>query len=221
MSHLRAAAAIAVALCLAAVPAASAHEGNPSFRSTIRAIEPPASGVTAEIVNYDDSITLRNASGRTVAVEGYEGEPYVRIAADGTVAVNHNAPTYFLNEDRFAEGVDVPKSAGADAPPDWQTVDRTGRYVWHDHRIHWMSRSTPPQVEDDSERTKVFDWKVPLTVGDEQTTIAGSLIWVGEPASGFPIGAAVALGVVLLAGAASVVIVRRRRHGEHTEREAW
>jgi hypothetical protein len=220
VSHLRAAAAIAVALCLAA-PAASAHEGNPNFRSTIRAIEPPARGVTAEIVNYDDSIALRNTSGRTVVVEGYEGEPYVRISPDGTVAVNHDAPTYFLNEDRFAEGVEVPKRAGADAPPDWQVVDRTGRYVWHDHRIHWMSRSTPPQVKDESERTTVLDWKVPLTVGGERTTIAGSLIWVGEPASEFPLGAAVALGVVLLGGAAFVVIVRRRRRGERPEREAW
>jgi len=220
VSHLRAAAAIAVALCIAA-PAASAHEGNPSFRSTIRAIKPSANGVIAEIVNYDDSIMLRNESGRTVIVEGYEGEPYVRIAGDGTVAVNHDAPTYFLNEDRFAEGVEVPKGSGADAPPDWQVEDRTGRYAWHDHRIHWMSRSTPPQVEDEAERTKVFDWKVPLTVGGDETTIAGSLVWVGEPASDFPLPAAIALGVALLGGGAFVLVVRRRRRGAGAEREAW
>ena len=94
-------------------PVAVAHQGNPNFRSEVRDIAPALDGVQATVVNYDDSIELRNRSGRTVVVEGYRGEPYVRIAADGTVSVNRRSPTYYLNDDRFAEGVEVP--AGRDA----------------------------------------------------------------------------------------------------------
>ena len=151
-------------------------------------------------------------------VEGYRGEPYVRIAADGTVAVNHRSPTYYLNDDRFAEGVEVPAGATPKATPDWREVDRTGRYAWHDHRIHWMAHTVPPQVKDEGRRTKVFDWKVPLTVGGRPATIHGRLIWVGEQGGGFPLGAGIALGGAVAgadsswswsSGAAAVAPVRR------------
>lgn len=218
MFRLRGAATVVVALCVAP-PAALAHQGNPNFSSAVRAITPSVSGIDAQVVNYDDSLELRNRSGRTVVVRGYRGEPYVRIAGDGTVAVNRRAPTYYLNEDRFAEGVDVPRSARPGAAPDWHVEDGTGRYAWHDHRIHWMSRTTPPQVEDEHRRAKVFDWKVPIEVGGRPATIAGDLTWVGKPSSGFPVAAALSLAAVTLGGLALIALVRRRRDGGTGE--AW
>ena len=50
-------------------------------------------------------------------------------------------------------------------PPKWQAVSRDGTYRWFDHRIHSMEKGTPPQVKDESMRTKIFDWDVPMTVG--------------------------------------------------------
>ena len=87
---------------------------------------PPWMVCRRAVVNYDDSIELRNRSGRTVVVEGYRGEPYVRIAADGTVAVNHRSPTFYLNDDRFAEGVEVPPRRDAQGHTGLAEVDRTG-----------------------------------------------------------------------------------------------
>jgi hypothetical protein len=41
-----------------------------------------------------------------------------------------------------------------------------GRYDWHDHRIHWMSKTPPERVrEDGSARVEVFRWKLPLSAG--------------------------------------------------------
>lgn len=215
-----------VAVALGAVaPLALAHEGNPNFRSEVRSLTPAVGGVGVQVVNYDDSLELQNRSGRTVVVEGYRGEPYVRISGDGTVAINHRSPTYYLNDDRFAEGVTVPADATPKATPDWHPVDRTGRYAWHDHRIHWMAHTLPPQVTDESRRTKVFDWRVPIRVGAQPAKVSGSLTWVGKPGGGFPLAAAVSLAAVALVGLVLVVMVRRRRRRRPTTvaaaKEAW
>jgi hypothetical protein len=213
---------VAVAVSGLFAPVAGAHQGNPNFRSQVRAIRPAVGGIDVQVLNFDDSLELHNDSGRTVIVRGYRGEPYVRIAADGTVAVNHNSPSYYLNDDRFAEGVTVPASATPTAAPDWQQVDKTGRYAWHDHRIHWMARSVPPQVKDQHQRTKVFDWKVPLAVGGKPGAIDGSLVWVGKHDDGAPIAAIVAIILVVLAGPVFVAVVRRRRRAAASApTEAW
>jgi hypothetical protein len=215
------AALVAVAVSGVVAPVAFAHQGNPNFRSEVRAVRPAVPGVEVQVLNFDDSLQLNNDSGRTVVVRGYRGEPYVRIAADGTVAVNHNSPSYYLNDDRFAQGVTVPPSATPTATPDWQTVDKTGRFAWHDHRIHWMARSVPPQVKHEDQRTKVFDWKVPLAVGGKPAAITGSLVWVGKQGGGFSVGAVIFLVVLVVAGAVFVVVVRRRRAGTTATTEAW
>jgi hypothetical protein len=204
-------AAIALSLAVAVVPIAQAHQGNPNFRSTVRAVRPAVEGVDAQVVNFDDSIELRNRTGQTLIVKGYRGEPYVRITADGAVSVNRRSPSRYLNDDRFTEGVEIPAEADSKAAPVWEPVDRTGTYRWHDHRIHWMARSLPPQVKDEGKRTKVFDWRVPIAVGGRPAAIAGTLTWVGKQGGGFPLAAAIAFVVIVLAGLMLVLVVRRRR----------
>ena len=78
------------------------------------ASSPPIDGLEVEVLNFDDSLRLRNETGETVVVEGYEGEPYVRISPDGTVEINQDSPTFYLNQDRFAEA-EVPASADPEA----------------------------------------------------------------------------------------------------------
>jgi hypothetical protein len=214
----------ALAAFAAAAPQAAAHQGNPNFRSTVTSIAPAAEGVEAEVVNLDDRLVL-TAGGRTIEIEGYDGEPYVRILPDGTVQVNTRSPAYYLNEDRFAE-VDVPPDADADAQPEWKTVSSSGRFEWHDHRIHWMARTTPPQVKDEGERTKVFDWTVPVRIDGEAASISGELVWVPDE-GGFPLAAAISIAVIAALAIGLVLFVRRRRRrdggpGEGSgAKEAW
>ena len=213
---------VAIQAVAAAAPA-YAHQGDPNFRSTVTAISPPAAGVEAEVANLDDRLVLTSNGGHTVEIEGYEGEPYARILPDGTVQLNTLSPAYYLNEDRFAEA-DVPETADAEAPPRWETVSSSGRLEFHDHRIHWMAQGTPPQVTDEGERTKVFDWTVPIAVDGEPASVEGELFWVPDD-SGFPVAAIVGLAAFALASIALVVFVRRRRSRSGADgdggKEAW
>jgi hypothetical protein len=203
--------AAAIIALAALIPAASAfaHAGNPDYESVVRAVRPAIPGFSVEVLSGDDRLAVVNHGASTVTIEGYNREPYVRLAPDGTVAVNLHSPAYYLNQDRFA-GAKVPAAANPKAAPDWQVVEKTGRYEFHDHRMHWMARDVPSQVKDRSARTKVFDWKVPVSGGATKGAIDGELFWRGS-SGGPPVGAFVGLGAILLVGGASAVVVRRRR----------
>jgi MYXO-CTERM domain-containing protein len=218
---MRRALVLGAAVTLLSAPAAAAHQGNPNFRSVLDSVTPAVKGLTLHVLNYDDRFELTNHSGRTVTVQGYNGEPYARVLADGTVEINKRSPAYYLNDDRFAD-VKVPASADPKAPPQWSVVDRTARLQWHDHRMHWMSRSLPPQVKDKSRRTKVFDYAIPLRVDAQRASIRGTLFWQPDEGGGAPVGMFVGLGVLALVAIGAVAIVRRRRSHEPVEgAEAW
>jgi hypothetical protein len=218
MRRARTAAALAAIALLAAAQVAAAHEGNPNYRSEITRVVPSVDGLDVEVLNFDDSLRLTNRTGEDIVVEGYDDEPYVRIQADGSVEVNRRSPAYYLNDDRFAEA-EVPASADPEAAPEWEEVDGSSSYSWHDHRMHYMSTGTPPQVEDESEETKVFDYEIPLELGGKPGAIEGTLTWVGED-SDFPLAPFIALAVVALGAVVLVAVARRRRRGD-PPREAW
>ncbi len=198
---------IALAALLIAAPAAFAHKGNPNFLSEIEGVQPALDGIQLEMLNRDDRIELVNNSGEDVVIMGYDGEPYARIKADGSVEVNTNSKAYYLNEDRFA-AVEVPKTLPSE--PKWKALSKSSRFEWHDHRAHYMGKGRPPQVKDPGKRQKVFDWEVPVQAGNRTAAITGTLFWTPQ-ASGAPTGAIVVGGVLVLLMLAGVVLVRRRR----------
>ncbi len=143
---------VAVAALVAATPAPThAHNGNPNYLSEV---ESAPEGVTVDVLNRDDRLLLTNASDEDIVIEGYNEEPYARIAADGTVSVNRNSPAYYLNEERFG-GAEAPEEVreNPQAEPDWERIDGSGRFEWHDHRAHWMGSERPAQVKDPGQRT--------------------------------------------------------------------
>jgi hypothetical protein len=209
-------AAAAAAVLLAGAPLAAAHQGNPNMRSEVTAITPETDGVTVTVLNNDDRLELHNTSGKDVVIAGYEDEPYARVLGDGTVEVNTNSEAFYLNDDRYGD-VKVPASLGSE--PKWKRLSRTGRFEWHDHRMHWMSRSKPPQVEDEGAKTRIFDWKVPVTIDGAQGRIAGTLDWVPLPGGGLPTGLIWGSAAVLILLCVAVFVIRRRRDAEPAE--AW
>jgi hypothetical protein len=185
---------------------------NYDYRSYITRIAPKAPGLGLEVLEFADRLILTNHTGRTFTVYGYEGEPYARVLADGTVEVNTRSPAYYLNQNFYAD-VTVPASASASAAPRWTVLDRTGQFEWHDHRIHWMSPIPPAKVTDKGRRTKIFNWEVPIRVGSQPGAVYGELFWVPEEGAKAPAGAIAALVAITALGLGLVLFMRRRRSG--------
>jgi len=213
-------AAAAAALLLAGAPVAGAHQGNPNMRSEVTAITPKTDGVTVTVLSNDDRLELHNTSGKDIVIAGYEDEPYARVLGDGTVEVNTNSEAHYLNDDRYGD-VKVPANLGSE--PKWKRLSKTGRFEWHDHRMHWMSRSRPPQISDENAETHIFDWRVPITIAGAQGQIGGTLDWIPLPGGGLPTGLIWGSAAVLILLCIAVFVTRRRRDagpgGEPAE--AW
>jgi hypothetical protein len=202
-------AVIALTGALTASPAL-AHKGNPNYESRVLRVAPAQSGVRVTVLNRDDRLEIVNSSQRTVLIRGYLDEPYARIDRDGTVEVNTDSEAYYLNRDRDGE-TKAPAGVDSKGAPRWKRVSRTGRFEWHDHRMHWMGKGRPEQVRDESERTKVFDWSIPIEVDGRKGKIAGDLWWTPTPGGDLPIGAIAGFAGVAIALSIGVFVIRRRR----------
>ncbi len=182
---------------------------NYDYRTYITSVTPKVKGLSIEVLVFADRLLLRNNTGKTVTIYGYSGEPYARVRPNGAAEENMRSPAVYLNTNFYAD-VSVPASANASDLPKWVAVDRAGQFEWHDHRIHWMSPVTPPEVKDKSKRTWIFDWSVPIAVGAQKGAIAGELYWVPENSKA-SIAAIVVFVVIVVLALGFVVFVRRRR----------
>jgi hypothetical protein len=209
------AATTALFLCISAGTALAHETGNPQFRSVIDRVTPNVPGVSFEVLSYDSYFQLLDQHGHEVVIYGYEGEPYARVLKDGTVQVNELSPALYLNTSPFPTE-QVPAKANPKAPPQWKTVDDSGTFLWHDHRMHYLSASTPPQVKDTSRKTKIFNYTIPLRIDGQKGAIHGTLYWVGS-ANTSKLPFVVAGIVILLGGGALVLFMRRRRRDEDDE----
>jgi hypothetical protein len=218
---------LAMSMCaLVATPAALGADA--AVVSKLEGVQPPAQGLEVEVTGGDRFLVLTNGTDKEVVVKGYDDEPYLRFLPNRVVEVNSRAPSKYANEDRYALRP-VPAEANSDATPKWQAVSRNGSYRWFDHRIHLMEKGKPPQVKDEDQRTKIFDWDVPMTVGGQPVKAVGTLEWVPASSSGTSPLLFVGLGAVaLLIGGAALTLMRRRRGdrpaspgGPKPAEEAW
>jgi hypothetical protein len=184
-------AAATMALAVAVAPIASADPAKPgNYRSIVEWVTPRTDAVTAKVVGGDGFLELEVVRGHTVEVPGYTGEPWLRVLADGRVEENQRSQTTYINQNRYgsAATVQIPVDAtiaNATEHPEWKTVDTNGRYVWHDHRIHYMTPSIKPTIIPGTRRVAIGErddgrWVVRLTVDGTPTQIVGELL--KEPA---------------------------------------
>jgi hypothetical protein len=174
----RLATTLALALVLGmlmAGPAFADPAGPTNYRSIVTSVEPDPTGATIEVIGGDAFLSVALAEGHTLLVEGYFGEPYLRIDPDGSVWLNTLSPARYINQDRYGLS-GVPDFADANANPEWEQVGDGGSFAWHDHRIHWMSFDLPPTVRGDVAQS-VFPWSLTVYIDGVETLISGELLW--------------------------------------------
>lgn len=121
----------------------------------------------AGIAHFD----LQGAPGRTVVVYGYDGEPYLRIDADGGTYQNDTSPSVVVNADNGGT-IPTTASSSSSSPPAWRLIDATRHIQWHDHRIHWMQVGPPPTRPGTD---VIQDWSFTVQVDGVDGTVSGQL----------------------------------------------
>lgn len=138
----------------------AAGELAPGVRVTLAPGQPPA-------------LLLENRGREPVWVLGAQGEPFLRIAAEGTDA-NLASPTW-QDLGRY-RGLEPPLGVGEGAVR-WQRVSPAPRYGWLEPRAGRPAPSAPP----DPDHRAALGWEIPVRIGARDTAIRGVTEW--RPAS--------------------------------------
>ncbi|MCB1256326.1 MAG: hypothetical protein KDB26_04430 [Microthrixaceae bacterium] len=157
-------------------PSASADGAGPTnYESRIDSIKPTVKGVRIEVLGSEAFLQVSAEPGVRVQIPGYDGEPYLRIDADGSVWQNRNSPAKYVNTSRSGRTT-LPTDLGDGNDPKWEKVSDDGTVAWHDHRIHWMTNETPAADANGF----VQEWEVPITVDGTEVLVTGSLYRKGN-----------------------------------------
>ena len=199
----RVVALVVMATCGALLPArpASAHSASNSpasnYVSSITAVSPRTTAFSVRVVEAGSRLELRWRSGDDVLVPDYDGHPYLRVGPKG-VEENQQSNAVYLNRSRLGSTT-IPDGLKPDGPPQWKLLATEPVARWHDHRIHWMSSSAPPQVAGKTnQRQLIQDWDVPVTQGGLGHHVSGTLFWVPGPSPTSFLGAAAVLAAALI-----------------------
>ena len=221
MSRARWAALVAAFALLVPASAASAHGGNPNYRSIIDGVTPPVpNGVTIEVLDYDSYMQLFDQKGHEVMIYGYQGEPYARILKNGTVEVNQRSPATYLNDNRFAttQGAGQRRPEGAAGMEEGRRI-RDLHLARPPHALHvGIAAAAGHRQEPENEDLRLRD---PDLGRRAEGDIKGTLYWVGAAGTS-KLPFIVAAIVIVLGGGALVLFLRaaarRRRRRRRRER---
>jgi hypothetical protein len=204
-----------VVLVVTAAPASADPAKPGDYRSVVTHVDPPTDAVAVKVVGGDGFLDLKVKPGHDVIVNGYAGGPWLHIRTDGTIEENQLSPATFRNGDRYARTLppdNVTDETETTQPPQWKVIGSGGEYIWHDHRIHWMSPQPPPAPVKAGDLVYP-DWTVQLTVDGQPTTVHGQLAWVRDvsPIPYFAIAIVLTVGLILFgrksAAAAAIAVL--------------
>ena len=177
----------ALALVLLGAAPASAHTvsggGATDYTSSIVSVSPATPGLSISIIENSSRFELTNRTGQDVTIAGYDGEPYLRVLADGTVQQNRLSPSVGINAVRQASQAVVPSYANPDAAPEWVTQPGTSTVRWHEHVLHEPEITVPAVRAHPDLAQRIATWTVTMTVGTTPTTVAGVLNYQPGPSS--------------------------------------
>ncbi|MEO8266703.1 MAG: hypothetical protein ABI706_14470 [Ilumatobacteraceae bacterium] len=178
-------AALLAATVLGPAQPVFAHGGNggasSDYRIEVTGFEGDSSGIDVRPVELGNRMELVRTTAKEVQILGYDGEPYIRLGADG-VFENYNSPSHYTNLDRFARTV-TPPTATDDATPNWVKLSDGNSVRWHDHRTHWMDPTPRQDVRDnpDVERVIFPDNRVELLVDGKSVVAIVKVTWLPPP----------------------------------------
>ena len=199
---------VAAAALLLGAPAALAHEGNPNYRSVVggharrqrrrrlgpELRRPPAAAQHQRPGRHDPRL-----QGQAVRAAARRRHGPGQHELEGLLP--QRGPP---GRDRGARRTCRPSRSGrrsrAAGASSGTTTARTG----------W-ARATRRSLKDKDVQTKIYDWEVPVAVGDQKGAIAGTLIWVPLDDGPLPLGAIFAFAGLVIALSLVVFFVRRRR----------
>jgi hypothetical protein len=178
-------AVVAVATIASAAPA-NAHTlsgvSATNYRSEILAITPPDPALSVRLLDLGRRVELVNRGATDVVVLGYDGEPYLRVGPRGTFE-NRRSPTLYKNRTTTnGTQADIPKTADANAAPQWRKVSGAQTVRWRDHRTRWEG-ADPPAVKAAPGRVRVVQpaWMILLERGTDQATVTGRIVYEPPP----------------------------------------
>jgi hypothetical protein len=166
---------------LAAAPApAVAHpagvQAAVDYRTRVTGVSPALPGLHVRFVADGSRLELRNDTGRTVEILGYQGEPMLQVRPDGTWR-NTRSPSAYLNQ----PGEPPKPGTDAAAAPVWERISRSTLARWPDHRTVWHGDPPPLVAADPGRPHRIQNWTVPLRDGTAAVVITGTLDWVPPP----------------------------------------
>lgn len=186
-------------------PVALADAAGPTdYNTEIVSIEPAASAIRVEMIGGDSFLSLEQLEPVEIIILGYQAEPYLRFAPDGTVYENRRSPAVWLNQERYGNE-EAPAFADASARPEWFEVATNGRYAWHDHRSHWMNPEQPPGAEPGDQ---ILEATVPIDIDGERVTITVASYLLDAP-SRLPMIAGIVAAALIGLGMGRVDRLRR------------
>lgn len=178
-------AALLAAMVLAPAQPVFAHGGNggtsSDYRIEVTGFDGNATGIEIRPVELGNRMELVRTTAKEVQILGYEGEPYIRLDADG-VFENINSPAHYINLDRFARKP-TPASATAKAEPNWVKQSAGTSVRWHDHRTHWMDPTPRQDVRDNPNIERVIfpANRVELLVDGKPVAAIVKVTWLPPP----------------------------------------
>ena len=171
--------------------------GPTDYRSEITQVStvdgsPTPSGFNISIEGHDSFLLLVVEPGVTAEVPGYEGEPYLKFDADGSVFENRLSFSTIYNRDRYGS-VERPDYIDHLAEPEWILVDDDGSYAWHDHRIHYMNTRPPIGAESGD---VIIEMALPIRVNGVpvEIDVTSTLLESNSPVAMIIVSALIALG---------------------------